>query len=134
MHVAPGDVLIDRSLPIPAINLSTGLKERLAQNMKLSMVVNVLGRTIGYTLLCTKLRQLWDMRGAKVVDMGGGHFLVQFATDMAYQEAILEGPWTLLGSYLQVQTWATAFRVHQPTSLNTTVWVRISDLPLHLGR
>lgn len=127
VEIAPDDVVIDKSSLIPAVTLSSRLKERLASNMRFSVVVNLLGKPIGYTILYAKLRQMWDLRGAKVVDMGGGYFLVQ------YQEAVLEGPWTLLGSYLQVQTWTTAFRVHHSSPLTTAVWIRISELPL-LGK
>lgn len=127
-----GDVVVDKSQPIPAVRLSPELKERLACNMKFSVVINLLGKAVGYTLLCYKLRQMWDLRGAKVVDMGGGFYLVQFASDEPYQEAILEGPWIMLGSYLQVQKWTTAFRIHHPTPLTMAVWIRVSELPLHL--
>ncbi|KAG6404011.1 hypothetical protein SASPL_136245 [Salvia splendens] len=133
VQVDVGDIQVDKSSPIPAVTLSPGLKERLASNMRQSIVVNLLGRSIRYTILCAKLRQLWDMRGAKVVDMGEGFFLVQFASSEAYNEAMLEGPWTVLGSYLQVQSWSTAFRVQKASPLSTAVvWIRISDLPLHL--
>lgn len=92
----------------------------------------MLGKQIGYKVLCAKLRQLWDMRGVKVVDMGCGFFLVQLASEEAYQEAILEGPWMLLGSYLQVQNWTSAFRVHHASPRTTALWIRVSELPLHL--
>lgn len=46
VKIVPGDNVIDRTGPIPAVTLSTGLKEKLAQNMQFSVVVNLLGRPL----------------------------------------------------------------------------------------
>ncbi|XP_047943131.1 uncharacterized protein LOC125189962 [Salvia hispanica] len=129
VRVEPGDVEINRSGPVPKIRLSTGLKEKLTQ---FSIVVNLLGRTIGYKALCLKLRQIWNMQGTEVVDMGCGYFLVQFLKQEDYLAAVLEGPWLVSGSYLQVQDWTPKFRVHHTAPQSTIVWIRISKLPLHL--
>lgn len=132
VRVEPGDVEIDRSGLVPEIRLSTGLKEKLTQNMHYSIVVNLLGRLIRYKALCLKLRQIWNMQGTKVVDMGCGYFLVQFLKKGDYLEAVLEGSWLVSGSYLQVQDWTPKFRVHHTAPQSTTVWIRISELPPHL--
>ncbi|KAL1536304.1 hypothetical protein AAHA92_28979 [Salvia divinorum] len=38
----------------------------------------------------------------------------------------------VLGSNLQVQTWTSAFRLHHCSPQTTAVWIRVSELPLHL--
>ncbi|KAG6408923.1 hypothetical protein SASPL_131950 [Salvia splendens] len=60
--------------------------------MQFSVVVNLLGRSIGYKSLCLNLSQLWNMNAAKVVDMGCGYFLVQFAAELLRRSQ----PWMIV--------------------------------------
>ena len=128
--VEAGDIQVDRSGKFPVVALSVGLKERLCRPSRYAVIVNLLGRSIGYKSLCTKLEGIWNMTNAKVLDIGNGYFMVDFEAESAYLIALLEGPWTILGSYLQVQAWHSKFRVHQCTPRTAVVWARVPELPL----
>ncbi|KAJ8898805.1 hypothetical protein K2173_007230 [Erythroxylum novogranatense] len=70
------------------------------------------------------------MTGAKVLDVGNGYLMVDFALESAYLGALLEGSWTIMGSYLQVQPWHSKFRVSQCTPRMAVVWIRLPEMPL----
>ncbi|KAJ8764577.1 hypothetical protein K2173_006449 [Erythroxylum novogranatense] len=97
---------------------------------EVSVVTLLTGAKKGYKLLCTKLEGIWNMTGAKVLEVDNRYFMVDFALESAYLGALLEGPWTIMGSYLQVQPWHSKFRVSQCTPKMAVVWILLPEMPL----
>lgn len=61
------------------------------------------GQTINFRTSQVKLQSLWKLSNPQITDLGNEFFLVNFDSDEEYESALLEGPWTILGSYHLVQ-------------------------------
>ncbi|KAJ4848331.1 hypothetical protein Tsubulata_003729 [Turnera subulata] len=69
----------------------------------------------------------------QVIDLANDYYLVQFEKMKDYARALADGPWTIQGSYLTVQTWQPGFDAsREPTK--TVVWVQIPKLPVECYR
>ena len=54
-----GDVIENNDGPMPSIAFSARVHEKLSEPWKNSVVMKLLGRTIGYRVLCTRLNVMW---------------------------------------------------------------------------
>ena len=62
---------------MPTIKFSNRVKCILARSMECSVVVKLLGRTIGYKVLFNRLTALWKPSGEILItDLDNGYFLV----------------------------------------------------------
>ncbi|CAN1120566.1 hypothetical protein LINPERHAP1_LOCUS17416, partial [Linum perenne] len=112
--------------------VSPGFKEKLCQPWSNSVVVRLLGKFIGYTYLCHRLRSMWRPSGdMHIVDLDKSYFLVKFAVEQDYFKALTGGPWILLHHYLIVHQWAPSFRVSDELPKKMVAWVRFPHLPIH---
>ncbi|XP_057422339.1 uncharacterized protein LOC130716152 [Lotus japonicus] len=93
------------------------------------LVVKLLGRHIGYKVLCDRLRMLWKPAGGiEVRDIHHGYFLVQFDLQDDRERAMAGAPWMIYDHYLAVKPWTSDF-VAANSKINTTaVWIRIPGL------
>ncbi|KAJ8764017.1 hypothetical protein K2173_004898 [Erythroxylum novogranatense] len=99
IRVDEGDITIDRSGRFPIVTLSAGLKERLCTPFKYTVIVNLLGRSIGYKSLCTKLEGIWNMIGVKVLDVSNGYFMMPL---QYYSEDIIGPLGEVMGKVIRV--------------------------------
>ncbi|GAY65140.1 hypothetical protein CUMW_238940 [Citrus unshiu] len=83
---------------IPAIYFSKRVQEKLQQPWRYSGIVKLLGRQIGYRVLCNRLEVLWWSMVASffVIDLEYNYFLVKFQTAVDAERALTEGPWTVM--------------------------------------
>lgn len=96
IRVREGDVIIDKDAAIPSIEFSSRIKDLIIQDMKLAVVVKLLGRTIGYKTFYDKILNLWKPTGPfQLVDLEGDCFIVKFQNDMDFHTALLDARWTL---------------------------------------
>lgn len=115
----------------PKIILSQRIEEKLHQSWRLTVIVKLLDRDIGYTTLCSKIQSLWNpSKSPKVIDMKKGFFLVQFDDDDDLQITLVGDPWVVLGHYLTVQRWYPSFRACTAKANSVMAWIRLLDLPL----
>ena len=65
---------------IPAIYFSKRVQEKLQQPWRYSVIVKLLGRQIGYQVLCNRLEILWQsmVAGFSIIDLENNYFLVKF--------------------------------------------------------
>ena len=59
LDVADEDVIIETDGCIPSVVFSQKMQEQLVRPWKNTVIVKLLGRSIGYRSLCTKLESLW---------------------------------------------------------------------------
>lgn len=72
-----GDVLENHDGVMPSITFSARIQEKLIQPWKISIVVKLLGRNIGYKALCARLASMWKhFMGYSVIDLENNYFLV----------------------------------------------------------
>lgn len=87
---------------VPIISFSDDLENNLAKRWSRVVVIRLLGCKIGFLALQSRLQNLWKKASFKLLDLGNDFFLVNFSNQVDFQTAILEGPWVILGSYIQV--------------------------------
>ena len=115
----------------PTILLSEKIK--IHRPWKQSLIIKLLGRSIGYNILLRKIKNLWRPKAAlDLVVMDNGFFLVKFSSLDDYELAEYGGPgsWILFNHYLKIRSWQPNFDPEQDTLRNLLVWVRIPRLPI----
>ncbi|KAI9098006.1 hypothetical protein K1719_025777 [Acacia pycnantha] len=91
-----GDVSIGLNGKVPTVDFASHVIDTLNKKMRLSVVVKLLGRKIGYRYLRSQLQSLWKPSGQiKLIDLNDDCFLVRFQEDLDYQNALLTGPWMI---------------------------------------
>ncbi|CAN1170990.1 hypothetical protein LINPERHAP2_LOCUS29303 [Linum perenne] len=117
---------------IKSLNLSDEFKDKLCKPWSNTVVVRLLGKSIGYSYLCHRLHAIWKPFGnLHIVDLDRNCFLVKFANEQDYFKALTGGPWMLLDHYLIVHQWDRSFRVADDLPKKMVVWVRFPHLPIH---
>ncbi|KAE8705424.1 hypothetical protein F3Y22_tig00110429pilonHSYRG01193 [Hibiscus syriacus] len=125
-----GDVQIDRSGPYPKTRFSKRVHESIEYNMRRSIIVRLLGKTIGYRMLWNKIKLLWQPQEQfQIIDLDNGYYLVRLELESDYTRILTEGPWMVFASYLTVQPWLRNFDTSDNYPLHVMVWIRLPGLP-----
>ena len=99
------DVVIEREGFLPAISFSQKVHSQLVKPWESTVVVTLLGRSIGYKVLCNRLEALWNMSyDFSVIDLENNYFLVRFKREFDAQHVFTQGPWIVFGHYLMVHS------------------------------
>ncbi|XP_031100770.1 uncharacterized protein LOC116004749 [Ipomoea triloba] len=113
----------------PVIRLTKEEKLRLRSKWKQTLIVKVLGRSIGYAYLLRRLTTLWHPKARmELITIEGGYFLVKFASIEDYEFAKYGGPWMVLEHYLIVKEWVPNFYPLTDRTETVIVWVRFPCL------
>ncbi|KAH9751258.1 putative ribonuclease H protein [Citrus sinensis] len=132
LDIADEDVFIETDGCIPSVVFSQKMQEQLVRPWKNTVIVKLLGRSIGYRSLCTKLESLWRVeRGFIVIDLENDYYLVRFGTEEDVEFALTQGPWTIFGHYLTVQKWSPSFDCLSDKIETVVAWIRLPGMPLH---
>ena len=116
---------------MPTISFSDRVKCILAKTMESTVIVKLLGRSIGYKALHSRIVSLWKpVADFQIVDLDNGYFLVTLDDPNDYVNALTKGPWTILGHYLTVEPWSPSFNVQNKVPISAMVWVRLTGMPL----
>lgn len=71
-------------------------KERLRRPWRRSLIIRVLGRTVGYSYLLQRLQRMWKPEAVfDLIEMNNGFFLAKFESLHDYEYAKYEGPWMI---------------------------------------
>ncbi|XP_038687586.1 uncharacterized protein LOC119986972 [Tripterygium wilfordii] len=115
----------------PVIRVSKKEKRRLRSPWRQTLIIKILGRSIGYNFLLRKINNLWRPKAfMELVAIGNDYFLVKFASKDDYDYAKFEGPWMIMDHYLTVREWFPNFDPDQDSMERLLVWVRIPCLPI----
>lgn len=126
------DVVIETGGHMPSIAFSQRVQDQLVKPWKATVVIKLLGRSVGYKVLCNRLESLWNRsQGFSVIDLENDFFLVKFKTEEDAYYALTQGPWTILGHYLAVQQWSPSFDCSRETIDSIIAWIRLPGMPLH---
>ncbi|CAN1131438.1 hypothetical protein LINPERHAP2_LOCUS6403 [Linum perenne] len=130
--VGVSDITLSASNGIKSLSLSKYFKEKLCIPWRNSVVVRLLGKSVGYAYLCNRLRAIWKPLGhLHIVDLDKDCFMIKFTNEQDYFKALTGGPWTILDHYLIVHQWDQSFRVANDLPRKMVVWVRFPHLPIH---
>ncbi|XP_055960701.1 uncharacterized protein LOC126667366 [Mercurialis annua] len=125
------DIEVGDNKGVPTINFSDRIHNLIAQNMRFCVVVRLLGKTIGYKTLLSRLLKLWKPKDyPSLVDLDNNFFLVRFYSMDDYINALSGGPWVIFGHYLTVQPWNPEFSSDNINATSVTAWVRFPGLPI----
>ncbi|KAH9666673.1 reverse transcriptase domain-containing protein [Citrus sinensis] len=132
IDIVDEDVIIEIDGCIPSVVFSQKMQEQLVRPWKNKVIVKLLGRSIGYRSLCTKLESLWRVeQGFTVIDLENDYYLVRFGAEEDVEFALTQGPWTIFGHYLTVQKWSPSFDCLSDKIEIVVPWIRLPGMPLH---
>ena len=113
------------------IRLTPELKNQLAGPWKISVILKLIGRPLGYQALQTRLADIWRPTGTThLIDLGYGFFIMHFDVLKDYHHALMDGPWFVGDQYLHVQTQETDFHPQIAKISTTAVWICLEQLPI----
>ena len=128
--VSKEDIILDDIL-CPTVRLTSEERRSLCKPWRQSLIINLLGKKVGYRFLRAKLMQLWRPKGGmEFIDMANNHFLVRFSDPRDYHYAFEEGPWLIGDHYLVVQRWRPEFSAGENIPKKIAVWIRVPKLPI----
>ncbi|KAK8289993.1 hypothetical protein V6Z12_D07G230300 [Gossypium hirsutum] len=133
LDILEGDIQKSFVNGIPSISFSDRIHKILIQGMDNTVVLKLLGRNIGFSVLQNKLYNLWKPSAEiHMMDIENGYFLVKFQNKLDCEKALSEGPWIIFGQYLTVQPWSLAFDPTQAYPNVVMAWIRFPGLPGYL--
>ncbi|KAF7824071.1 uncharacterized protein G2W53_022215 [Senna tora] len=99
---------------------------------KLTLIVHLMGRTVGVTFMKNRLEKLWKRDGdVSIIDLEQGFFAVSFTNQNDFVYAYQEGSWMVADHYLVVQRWRPNFNPKDANEVTKiAAWVRVPSLPL----
>ncbi|XP_017644360.1 uncharacterized protein LOC108485001 [Gossypium arboreum] len=128
-----GDIQKNFVNGVPSITFSDRIHHILFQGMENIVVLKLLGRNIGFSVLQNKIYSMWKPSAPiHMMDIENDYFLVKFQNKQDCQKAHSEGPWIIFGQYLTVQPWTRAFDSAQAYPSVVKAWIRFLALPIYL--
>ncbi|XP_012453509.1 uncharacterized protein LOC105775544 [Gossypium raimondii] len=133
LDILEGDIQKSFVNGVPSISFSDRIHKILIQGMDNTVILKLLGRNIGFSVLQNKLYNLWKPSTAlHMMDIENGYFLVKFQNKLDCEKTLSEGPWIIFGQYLTVQPWSLAFDPTQAYPNVVMAWIRFPGLPGYL--
>ncbi|KAL4291711.1 hypothetical protein GQ457_14G003420 [Hibiscus cannabinus] len=130
VDITDADVRIGGASELPEIWFSDRVHDEIDSKLAKSMIIRLLGKTIGYRALWNRIMALWNPVGEiNLIDLDNEYYLVRFANDEDFQKVLSGGPWVIYGSYLTVQPWSRYFNSAEDHPSHIMVWVRLPKLP-----
>ncbi|XP_039002736.1 uncharacterized protein LOC120129249 [Hibiscus syriacus] len=130
VEILDGDCIVDNNGSYPVIHFADQVHDRIDYSMRRSVIVRLLGRAIGYKTLLNRIGVLWQLQGQyQLIDLENDYFLVKFEREEDYVHVLMEGPWTIFGSYLTVQPWSRTFSTLEKHPSQVIVWVILPGIP-----
>ncbi|KAL4364157.1 hypothetical protein GQ457_04G008120 [Hibiscus cannabinus] len=130
VDVREDDVRVGRSSTLPEIQFSDQVHSQVDAQLARSVIVRLLGKSIGYRALLNRIRSLWSPKGdMSLIDLDNEYYLARFALEEDFQMVLSGGPWVIYGNYLTVQPWSRGFSTSEAHPSHIMVWVRLPKLP-----
>lgn len=131
IKVSEGDVIHEVKNGIGSVKFLPPIQQQMKESMGFSVVVGPLGRTVTYAALMNRLTKLWHPKGEIIAaDQVNGHYVVRLSHEEDYNNAILNGPWTIGTTYLRVYPWTPKFNAKTENLSAVATWIKIAELPL----
>ncbi|KAL7264574.1 hypothetical protein ACSBR1_002517 [Camellia fascicularis] len=76
---------LSEHMGIPKVSLSRKLLEKIKKPWKNTLIIRLLGKSIGYKMLCSRVKNLWGLLGEfNAIDLGNNYFLFKFSEPKDY--------------------------------------------------
>lgn len=98
--------------------------EELRKPWRDAIIVQLLGKTIGFVVMRERLERLWKLAGSfDMVDVGHGYYMIKFDLLADREKVIERGPWMIFDHCLAVQPWKPDFVASHDQVKKTIVWI-----------
>lgn len=115
----------------PMVHVEKKVLEELSLPWKEALVVKLLGKTLGFNIMKSKLSLTWKLSGGfKIIDIENGFYMVQFDDNEDRNKVIKGSPWMIFDHILSVRLWTPQFIADRATIDRTMVWVRVPSLSM----
>ncbi|XP_019163602.1 PREDICTED: uncharacterized protein LOC109159944 [Ipomoea nil] len=115
----------------PVILVTKEEKERLRRPWRRSLILRVLGRTVGYSFLLQRLQRMWRTEvGFELIALTHDYFIAKFEYLADYDAAKYGGPWMVLDHYLVTQQWRPNFDPRNSKLDKLLAWICFPSLPI----
>nr|KYP73208.1 hypothetical protein KK1_005823 [Cajanus cajan] len=114
---------------LPKFNLTAPTLKQLCEPWQQCLVIQLLGKDVGFLTLRDRLPALWKVQGGlELLDVSYGYFMVKFDLEADRDRVMHGGPWMLFDHYLIVRPWSPEFVASATKVDSTPVWVRFPGL------
>lgn len=115
----------------PNIKLTKIEKSRYCKPWKNSLIIKLIGRSIGYAYLSRRVKELWKPKSPiDLIALDNDFFLARFNSREDFDFALEGGPWIIADHYLSVRQWCPDFDPFNVSLERLAVWVRFPCLPI----
>ncbi|KAI7988230.1 Uncharacterized protein LOK49_LG13G01141 [Camellia lanceoleosa] len=123
--------LDSETLGIPRISLPKKLLAKIQKPWKNCLIIKLLGKKVGYKLLMSKIRKIWDLQGDfEAIDLDSGFLLLKFQMKEDCSYVYTGGPWIVLDHYLTIRKWTPDFKSSAAKETSSALWVQFPQLPI----
>ena len=96
-----------------------------------ALIVKVIGRSVGYHFLHSRLLGMWKPAGKMdCVALGADFFLIKIYLKEDYVKILSGGPQFVGGHFLCIRGWVPNFKPSTANVSLVAVWVRLLELPI----
>ncbi|KAL6194500.1 hypothetical protein ACLB2K_035584 [Fragaria x ananassa] len=109
---------------------SMSLKEHL---LKFCLVAKIFGKKVSPKKIVKKCNFLWaSLHGTvKMVQMANGWFALEFFHIQDLEYVLSNRPWFVRGRIFHIRRWAPSFDPKEAEIETLSLWVRLTNLPMH---
>ncbi|GLT60148.1 hypothetical protein SLA2020_329290 [Shorea laevis] len=116
---------------IPKVRIPKSIWQRLCSPWKNAVIIKLLGKSVHYNILHSRLLKEWRTENDfEVIDVGLGYYIVKFSSPQDCSTVLTGGPYKLFGHYLAVQPWEPGFHPARAKAPKTAVWVKLHGVPI----
>ncbi|KAM3281318.1 hypothetical protein P3S67_028339 [Capsicum chacoense] len=118
--------LLDETIPEKLeenfIPITAADKTRLYSPWQSSLIVKLLGRKLGYSVLKRKLQDMWKFSEELImIDLGCDFYLIKFTQMQNMLHVLHDDPWFIFNNILSVQKWEPKFVASQARITHTAI-------------
>ena len=111
------------------VKLSKRTKSRIRAPWTKALIVNVYGKTVGYSYLTFKINTLWrPVAKMDCVDLEKDFFLIKFSERSNYDKVLQGGPWFIGEHFLAIKPWKPYFKASEASFSSVVVWIKFLEL------
>ncbi|KAI7994531.1 hypothetical protein LOK49_LG11G02729 [Camellia lanceoleosa] len=116
---------------LPRVSLPKKLLQKIRKPWENALIIKLLRKTIGYTMLCTRVKNIWGLQGEfNAIDLRYDFFLFKFSNQEDYTKVYTGCLWVIMDHYLTVRRWEPNFKPSKAFETTTAIWVRFTELPI----
>ncbi|GLU09698.1 hypothetical protein SLE2022_265440 [Rubroshorea leprosula] len=116
---------------VPKVKIPKSIWQRLCAPWKNAVIIKLLGKSIHFHVLHSRLLKEWQIEEEfEVIDVGLGYYIVMFSSSQDCSKILMGGPYKMFDHYLTVQSWESGFHPVRAKAPKTIVWVKLHGVPI----